>query len=236
MDDSRRQLTKEGFVVRVRVFGFLLGLISIMFASHAFAQTAVMKQFLQFGGGGQGLYWVPSSGPISPIAFLAIHRTADYLAHASTQELPRRGFSVLGMNSRFKNNEASVNWELIALDVRAGVRFLRSQPGIQKVILIGHSGGGPTTSYYQAVATNGTAYCKSTPIQPKLSDCSDSQLSGFVVTDKADGIVFLDAHPGNTVNGLRSLNPSVRREGNPNSPLKENLDPFSTANGFNPDG
>lgn len=214
----------------------LLGIGLIVLSGQVFAQTAVMKQFSQFSGGGQGLYWVPSSGPISPIAFLAIHRTGDYLAHVSTQELPRRGFSVLGMNSRFKNNEASVNWELIALDVRAGVRFLRSQPGIQKVILIGHSGGGPTTSYYQAVATNGTSYCKSTPVQPKLSECSDSQLSGFVPTDKADGIVFLDAHPGNTVNGLRSLNPAVRREGNPNSPLKENLDPFNPANGFNPDG
>ena len=229
MDDSRRQLTKEGFVVRVRVFGFLLGLISIMFASHAFAQTAVMKQFLQFGGGGQGLYWVPSSGPISPIAFLAIHRTADYLAHASTQELPRRGFSVLGMNSRFKNNEASVNWELIALDVRAGVRFLRSQPGITTVILIGHSGGGPTTSYYQAVAENGTSYCKGLN---KLSPCSDSQLAGFLPTDKADGIVFMDAHPGNTVNALRSLNAAVKKEGKPNAPLNQRLDPFDPANGF----
>ncbi|HEY7167747.1 MAG TPA: hypothetical protein VIB79_24530 [Candidatus Binatia bacterium] len=218
------------------VLSVLLGIGLIVLSGQVFAQTAVMKQFSQFSGGGQGLYWVPSSGPISPIAFLAIHRTGDYLAHVSTQELPRRGFSVLGMNSRFKNNEASVNWELIALDVRAGVRFLRSQPGIQKVILIGHSGGGPTTSYYQAVATNGTSYCKSTPVQPKLSECSDSQLSGFVPTDKADGIVFLDAHPGNTVNGLRSLNPAVRREGNPNSPLKENLDPFNPANGFNPDG
>ena len=141
-------------MARIGLSSFLLGLFSFMFASQASAQTAVMKQFSQFGGGGQGLYWVPSSGPISPIAFLAIHRTGDYLAHASTQELPRRGFSVLGMNSRFKNNEASVNWELIALDVRAGVRFLRSQPGITTVILIGHSGGGPTTSYYQAVAEN----------------------------------------------------------------------------------
>lgn len=214
----------------------LFGLSSIILAGEVAAQTPVMKQFSQFGGGGQGLYWVPSSGPISPIAFLAIHRTGDYLAHVSTQELPRRGFSVLGMNSRFKNNEASVNWELIALDVRAGVRFLRSQPGITKVILIGHSGGGPTTSYYQAVATNGTEYCKSTAVQPKLSPCSDSQLSGFVPTDKADGIVFLDAHPGNTVNGLRSLNAAVKKEGKPNNPLNEKLDPFNTANGFNPDG
>ena len=218
---------------RLRVLSFLLGLISIMFASQASAQTAVMKQFSQFGGGGQGLYWVPSSGPISPIAFLAIHRTGDYLAHASTQELPRRGFSVLGMNSRFKNNEASVNWELIALDVRAGVRFLRSQPGITTVILIGHSGGGPTTSYYQAVAENGPSYCKGLN---KLSPCTDSQLAGFLPTDKADGIVFLDAHPGNTVNGLRSLNAAVRKEGKPNFPLNKKLDPFDPANGFNPSG
>ena len=56
-------------MARLRVLSFLLGLISFMFASQASAQTAVMKQFSQFGGGGQGLYWVPSSGPISPIAF-----------------------------------------------------------------------------------------------------------------------------------------------------------------------
>ena len=218
-------------MARLRVLSFLLGLISIMLASQASAQTPtpVMKQFSQFGGGGQGLYWVPSSGPISPIAFLAIHRTGDYLAHASTQELPRRGFSVLGMNSRFKNNEASVNWELIALDVRAGVRFLRSQPGITTVILIGHSGGGPTTSYYQAVAENGPSYCKGLN---KLSPCTDNQLAGFLPTDKADGIVFMDAHPGNTVNGLRSLNAAVRKEGKPNFPLNQKLDPFDPANGF----
>lgn len=200
--------------------------------SYSSAQTPLVKQFSQFGGGGQGLYWVPSSGPISHIAFLAIHRTGDYLAHVSTQELTRRGFSVLGMNSRFKNNEASVNWELIALDVRAGVRYLRSQPGITKVILIGHSGGGPTTSYYQAVAEIGPAYCQG---PQKLNPCTNSQLAGFVATDRADGIIFLDAHPGNSVNGLRSLNPSLRNENKP-AETSANLDPFRVENGFNPTG
>jgi pimeloyl-ACP methyl ester carboxylesterase len=220
-------------MIRQGIFRFLLNLVLVIVASQAFAQTAVMKQFSQFPGGGQGLYWVPSSGSISHTAFLAIHRTGDYLAFVATQELPRRGFSVLGMNSRFRNNEADVNWELIALDVRAGVRFLRSQPGITTVILIGHSGGGPTTSYYQAVAENGPAYCQSLN---KLSPCSSNQLAGFVPTDKADGIVFLDAHPGNPVNGLRSLNPAVIREGKPNYPLNEKLDPFDPANGFVLDG
>jgi len=143
----------------VSLASFLLALAIGGWTWSASAQTAVMKQFSQFSGGAQGLYWVPDSGPVSHVAFIAIHRTGDDLSHVSTQELPRRGFSVLGMTARFKNNESSVDWELIALDVRAGVRFLRSQPGITKVVLLGHSGGGPTTSFYQAVAENGPSYC-----------------------------------------------------------------------------
>jgi pimeloyl-ACP methyl ester carboxylesterase len=222
-------------MVRLQVTACMFGLTLVLIGSPIFAQapTPMMKQFSQFPGGGQGLYWVPSSGPISHIAFLAIHRTGDYLTFVATQELPRRDFSVLGMNSRFRNNEADVNWELIALDVRAGVRFLRSQPGITTIILIGHSGGGPTTSYYQAIAENGPSYCQG---PNKLSECSSSQLSGFVPADKADGIVFLDAHPGNPVNGLRSLNAAVIRERKPNYPLNQKLDPFDPANGFVPDG
>jgi hypothetical protein len=47
------------------------------------------------------------------------------------------------MNPRPDNNEAAVKWEDNALDVRSGVEFLRRQPGITKVLLFGHSGGGP---------------------------------------------------------------------------------------------
>src|SRR5436853_124511 len=104
----------------------VFGLMLLAVASQAFAQTPVMKQFSQFSGGGQGLYWVPSSGPISHVAFLA--------------------------------------------------------------------------------------------------------------TGKADGIVVLDAHPGNTVNGLRSLNAAVIKEDNPEKSLSKKLDPFDPKNGFNPTG
>ena len=192
----------------------------------------VVKEFVQFPGGAQGLYWVPSSGPVSHIAFLVIHRVANYLSHASTQEMPKRGFSVLGMNSRFLNSEASVDWELIALDIRDGVRYLKSQPGIAKVILLGHSGGGPATSYYQAVAENGPEYCQGVN---KLSTCSTNQLAGFQPSDRADGIVFMDAHPSNTITTLRALNGAVASEKNP-AVTRPELDPFSIDNGFNPNG
>ncbi len=206
-----------------------LGWILIFGASQADAQ-----KFVEFPSGAQGLYHVPASGSVSHIAFLTVHRTGDNLNHVSTEELPKRGFSVLGLSTRFRNNEAAVNWELMALDVRAGVRFLRSQPGITRVILIGHSGGGPTTSYYQAIAENGVSFCQD---PHKLVQCSSEQLAGFVATDKADGIVFTDGHPSNGLNRLRELNPSLISEDS--SPMKNTsaaLDPFSEKNGYNPDG
>jgi hypothetical protein len=134
------------------------------------------------------------------------------------------------MNTRYVNNEMQVRFEEMALDVKAGVQFLRRQPGITKVLLFGHSGGGPTTSFYQAVAENGTAYCKD---PDRIVKCNDD-LAGL---PPADGIVFADSHPGNPVNVLRGLNPSVIDERNPPAAqVRTELDPFDPRNGFNAQG
>jgi len=123
-------------------------------------------------------------------------------------ELAKRGFAVLCLNPRSDNNEALVRWESIALDVRSGVNFLRKQPGITKVLLLGGSGGGPTMSFYQAVAERGPSYCQG---PNKLVQCS-GELANL---PRADGIIFRDAHPGNPVNGIRSLNPAIVNERQP---------------------
>ena len=91
---------------------------------------------------------------------IIIHRTSNYLQHAGCTQLSQRGLMVLCMNSRFDNNEGLVNWELIALDVKRGVDYLKNTLKISKVILFGHSGGGPTTTYYAAVAEKGPSIAK----------------------------------------------------------------------------
>ena len=159
-----------------------------------------------------------------------MHRTSNYLTHRACSELSRRGFLMLCMNSRFENNEPAVDFEQLPLDVKQGVEFLRKQPGITKVVLFAHSGGGPIMALYQAVAEKGTAYCKG---ENKLTQCTD-QLAGL---PPIDGIVFTDAHPGNASNLLRGINPSVANENNPpDAPPVAALDPFNPANGFNPNG
>jgi pimeloyl-ACP methyl ester carboxylesterase len=121
-----------------------------------------------------------------------------------------------------------VKWEDNALDVRSGIEFLRRQPGITKVLLFGHSGGGPTMSFYQAVAENGPSYCQG---PNKLTQCGASLAN----LPKADGVIFVDAHPGNSVNGLRSLNPALVSEADPRQ-VRAELDPFNPQNGYNPKG
>ncbi len=203
------------------------GLVLAFGASAASAQSN--PRYIQFSPSAtKGALYTPDSGPAATVAFLTIHRTSNFMNMIGTRELSKRGFMVLGMNPRSDNNEAIVNFEKVALDIKQGVEFLRKQPGIKKIILIGFSGGGPATTFYQAVAENGVAYCQA---PQKLTPCGD-ELAGL---PPADGMLLLDAHPGNTINSMRSLDPSVIDENDP-SKTDVALDPFSPQNGFNPAG
>jgi pimeloyl-ACP methyl ester carboxylesterase len=191
--------------------------------SPLFAQSR--PTYIQFSPGPvKGALYKPDSGPSPHVAILLIHRTANMLGAPATRELSSRGFMVLAVNPRSDNNEAAVNFEANALDIRSGVEFLRKQPGITSIVLWGHSGGGPATSFYQAVAEQGPSYCRG---PNKLTECDDT-LAGL---PKADGLILVDAHPGISVNGLRSLNPAVVDEHDPRK-LDSALDPFNPANGY----
>ncbi len=211
--------------------------ILTLLASQAFASPPP-PQFVQFSPSatmGALYYPDPDIYPNPHIAVLAAHRDGNFMSHISTQEFPKRGIVAMGMNPRCQNNEAlCAPWENNALDIKQGVEYLRKLPGITKVILLGHSGGGPTMSFYQAVAENGLAYCQ----DPKrLMKCGDKHAD----LPPADGLVLFDSHPSNGVNAVRSLNPSVTNdadiiEHNALPKIDSTLDPYNPANGYNPDG
>jgi hypothetical protein len=81
---------------------------------------------------------------------------------------------------------------------------------------------------YQAVAENGIGFCQG---PNKLTQCGN-ELAGM---KPADGLVLSDAHPGNGVNVMRDIDPSVSIV-NGRLVVDPTLDPFSPANGFNPKG
>jgi hypothetical protein len=112
--------------------------------------------------------------------------------------------------------------------VAQGVNHLKNVQKVNKVILYGNSGGGVTMSFYQAVAENGPSVCQGAN---KLVQCGNN-LAGI---PSADGIILSDGHPGNPILRLRSINPAVNKEKNPDR-LNSRLDPFEPKNGYNPAG
>jgi len=205
----------------------IVALVSVALASSTAAFAQSHPEYIRLGQLNAALY-KPDSGPAPHVAFVLAHRTANYLNHIACRELSARGFLALCFNTRFQNNEALVRWEETPLDVKAAVAFARNQPGITKVILFGHSGGGPLMSFYEAVAEKGPAYCQA---PGKLVKCGND-LSGL---KPADAVVFADAHAGNPVEILRGLNPSVHVEGGKRH-VDPEIDPFDPKNGYNPSG
>ena len=216
---------------RLPAYAALAGVTALSLCLTADLASAQSRpELLPFPGRTKAALYRPDSGPAPHVGIMVMHRTSNYLTHRACTELSRRGFLMLCMNSRFENNEPAVDFEKLPLDVKMGVEFLRKQPGITKVILFGHSGGGPIMALYQAVAEKGTAYCKGAN---KLMECGDDLAN----LPRADGIVFTDAHPSNAINLLRGINPSVANENNPpDAPPIAELDPFNPKNGFNPKG
>lgn len=101
----------------------MLSLAVMAVVSTTFAQTDPV--FVQLGQA-KGAVYKPDSGPQLQIGILVMHREANYMSNIACREFSRRGFVVLCMNSRFENNEALVDWELIPLDVAQGLNHLKS--------------------------------------------------------------------------------------------------------------
>ena len=192
-------------------------------ASCAAAQSNPV--YIPFGPA-KGALYKPDSGPARRVALIIMHRTAHYMHNRGCRDLSARGFMVLCMNTRFETNEIRVLWEQVPPDVKQGIAYLRKQPGISKVVLFGHTGGGPIMSFSQAVAENGPAYCKG---PHKLVQCGDD-LAELL---SADAIVFADAHAGNTVFVMRGINPAVISEHGQPVAINPAVDPFSAKNGYN---
>jgi hypothetical protein len=183
----------------------------------------VKTTFVHLGDHVPGLLYEPlTPGEKSKIGVFVMHYGGDYLQFPACTELSKRGYRVLCANN------SNGNMQRILLDAKAGVTYLRKVPGITKVVLLGHSGGGTLMSAYQSIAENGVKACQG---PEKLVKCTD-RLAGMPA---ADGIMLIDSNFGNGAMAVFSLDPAVPDEQS-GQPLNPALDLFNPANGFNPAG
>src|ERR1700720_4575469 len=110
-------------------------------ANVSFAQSN--PEYIPLGSALGALY-TPNSGVYSHVGIILSHPTANNLGCGT--DWASRGFLALCVNTRYYNSpgkENAISWETIILDLKAAIIFLKSQPGITKVVLVGPSGGGP---------------------------------------------------------------------------------------------
>lgn len=207
-------------------------ILGISLATSSVAQVQEIKNtFVRLGSGVPGVLYEPvNTGPKSGIAVFVMHAESDYLQFSACTELSKRGYRVLcANNSASKSgNNNDVNADRVFLDAKLGIDWLRKQPGISKVVILGHSGGGALLSGYQSIAESGVKVCQS---PEKLLKCPDT-LAGLPA---ADGLMLVDANYGMSGMALFSLDPAVLDE---STGLKRDpkLDLFNPQNGFDPKG
>ena len=85
-------------------------------------------------------------------AFFATHYNVDFSEPYLASLLAERGFGFLGWNTRFRGNEAHFLLDHALAEIGVGVRWLREQAGVERVVLLGNSGGGSLMAAYQSQA------------------------------------------------------------------------------------
>ena len=160
------------------------------------------------------------------IAILVMHSDENYLSFPTGSEMAGRGYTVLCAN--VMNKEGIIfSQDDKMKSVKAAVQYLRSLPYVEKVLLMGHSGGGTLMSAYQAIAENGAKIFQG---QEKIIP-----YSGDEDLPAADGILLLDSNWGNAAMQLFSLDPAIEDE-HSGVRINEELNLFNPDNGFNPEG
>jgi pimeloyl-ACP methyl ester carboxylesterase len=184
-------------------------------------QHELVQLQAQDGGKPLALYQTPE-GKQPKIAFILMHPRHQTLLHFALEPLAHEGFGALGMSPR-QGDKSGLHEDLV-LDIAAGIKFLKSK-GVDKVILIGHSGGGALSAYYQAQSEASPAKrIRQTPAGDPF-DMAKYDLP------KADGLILLNAAEGEGLHIAHRLDPSITDESDPFS-YDPSLDMYNPANGF----
>jgi pimeloyl-ACP methyl ester carboxylesterase len=214
------------------MLGMAFGALLWLCAASANAQALYTRSFAAIQGNGPALLYQPSAANprTTHIGILVMHPNSSFLEHPTIvgarggAGLAALGYTVLAQNSTMSSNDL-LDTDKLLLEVSRGVKYLRSVPGVTKVVLLGHSGGGPTMAAYQFIAENGVKACQG---PERIVPCPDA-LAGMPA---ADGVILLDTSLGFGAITLTSLDPAVVDERAVRLDPRLNL--YNPANGFHP--
>lgn len=207
-------------------------LTGLVLLGSAFATNETLPaRLLDLGNGVIGGLYRPSNpGPRANVAIFVMHAEQDYINFVACTELYKRGYTVLCANNNASKSGKMTDlaFEDMLQNAGSGISYLRNQTYIDKVVALGHSGGGAMLWAYQNIAENGVSACNG---PEKLYPCSDDLAN----LPAADGFISVDANYGLSTMTFLSVNPAIMDE---NSGMKINasLSLYNPANGYMSNG
>ena len=166
-----------------------------------------------------GMYFAPEGVKVKT-AIIASHYSGDWSHHYLAEHMARRGYGFLGWNTRFVGPAVASGFVLehALIDLGVGVRWLKEVAGVEKVVIVGNSGGASLMGAYQAQAMDPHVDPGTAPAE---------ELLRFI---PADLYISIAAHPGRARVFTDWLDPSVTDESDPLS-CDESLSMFNPENG-----
>jgi pimeloyl-ACP methyl ester carboxylesterase len=174
-------------------------------------------EFLRLGvQSAEALLYLPENRAQGRIGLVFAHPNGNVFQERLGAAMAQRGFPIAMVNVRA---DADASEDPYARGISQALRYVRSLPGVQKVVLVGHSGGGHLTAFYENVAENGPGACSG---PEKLAPCDVSILGGL---EKPDGLLLIDPTLG-AFHPTSGLDPAF----GPRRPPA--VDMFAAANGY----
>jgi hypothetical protein len=145
---------------------------------------------------------------------------ADIGFNPPPAELASRGYRVLYVRHIYQAGDLAMPLDGFA-ETSRGISYLRSLPGVERVVLVGWGLSAVSTTLYASVAVNGPAGCQNPQV---LVPCKTTEASGLT---KPDGLILLD--PGFAA-GDKPFAVDPAYDGSTRS--RQDLDEYAAANGY----
>lgn len=181
-----------------KIMLFILGLMLNMVPALAEGE-GYSARYVSLGHQSAVVYQPTLKSAKAGIGIVVMHSDEDYMGFIPNPELSKRGYTVIATVP----TQGKVISEKL-LNIKACVEYLRKDPNIRKVILLGHSGGATVMTAYQLVAEKGKA-----AFEEKLYNDWNEKLAGLPM---ADGVMLLDANFGNSLMTLLSLDANIGKQ------------------------
>ncbi len=120
--------------------------------------------------------------------------------------LAEQGLHVLACDSRYRGADYALIMEKVLLDLGAVVRYAKEKLGYRHVALLGWSGGGSLSAFYQSQAEHPSI------TQTPAGDPVDLKGAGLI---PADAVLFVAAHISRHEILTDALDASIRNEADP---------------------